>query len=560
MKQIAAVIAALTIIITLPACRKDNGEGRVFKYDISGNPDTLDPQQSEDPNADTIIANMFMGLVTTAQDGSLQSGVAESWSISEDGLTYSFKLRDDVYWTDREGFEAQCTANDFVFGFRRLFQPETEAPRVKDFYCIKNGKLINQKSISDSRLLGVTAKSDLELEITLESPNPRLLSMLSEPPAMPCHEEYFTKSRGKYGLSAECTPSNGAFYLESWTYNAYNTTDINNLILRKHAKNAETRTISPSGLNFFIEDEERFIPDFKGGDISCLAVSNNDRSQLGSSYTVHEFSNITCGLAFNSSFTLFKNENFRRVLCMLIDREAIMNAIPEYEKAEGIVPKQVSMEGVNYRELAGGDTDVAMPATESATGALRPKAGAVTIPEHNVKAATDLYKSISPQLDKSLFTGAKVIVPDSAAQTAVSYIMQEWQRELGFYCKVETLSEGEYARALKNGDFDIAVLELSGKYNSPSAYLGQFSSGDPGNYTRFYNAELENFLNRAESAKDSQTSAEMFLRAEQTLIDRCAFYPLYYKNEYFFTNKKARDIIYNPFTKTVNFSQAKQKK
>lgn len=538
MKQLAAFLAVLIMITLLPACRRDDGEGRVFKYDISGNPDTLDPQQSEDPNADTIIANMFTGLVTTAQDGSLQSGVAESWSVSEDGLKYSFKLRSDVYWTDREGFLAPCTAQDFVFGFRRLFLPETEAPRVKDYFCIKNGRAINQKSVTDSRLLGVEAKSDFKLEITLETPNPRLLSMLSEPPAMPCNEEYFKKAQGRYGLSAECTPSNGAFYLESWTYNAYNTTDINNLILRKNTKNAETQTICPSGLNFFIEDEEDFIGDFKSGDISCLAVSNNDRGQLGSSYSVREFGNITCGLAFNSNFTLFKNENFRRVLCMLIDRNAIMSALPEYEKAEGVVPKQVSMEGANYRELA----------------------GAVTIPEYNVKAATDLYKSISPQIDKTLFTGAKVIVPDSASQTAVSYILQEWQRELGFYCKVETLSEGEYARALKNGDFDIAVLELSGKFNSPSAYLGQFSNGDPGNYTRFYNAELENFLTRAENARDTSSSAEQYLQAEQTLIDRCAFYPLYYKNEYFFTNKKARDIIYNPFTKTVNFAQAKQKK
>lgn len=526
------------IITLLPACKSDNGEGRVFKYDISGNPDTLDPQQSEDPNADTIIANMFTGLVTTAQDGSLQSGVAESWSVSDDGLTYSFKLRNDVYWTDREGFSAQCTAKDFVFGFRRLFEPETEAPRVKDYYCIKNGRQINQRDLFDSSKLGVAAKSDFELEITLESPNPRLLSMLSEPPAMPCNEEYFKKARGKYGLSAECTPSNGAFYLESWTYNAYNTTDINNLILRKNTKNAETQEICPSGLNFFIEDEDKFIPDFKNSEISCLAVANNDRAQLKGSYTVHEFNNITCGLAFNNSFELFKNENFRRVLCMLIDRGAIMEALPEYEKAEGVVPKQVSMDGTGYRELA----------------------GEVTIPDHNIRAATDLYKSISAQLDKSLLTGAKIIVPDSAAQTAVSYIMQEWQREIGFYCKVETLSEAEYAKALKNGDFDIAVLELSGKYNSPSAYLRQFSRESSDNYTHFYNAELENYLDRAESAKDTQASAELFLQAEQTLIDRCAFYPLYYKNEYFFTNKKARDIIYNPFTKTVNFAQAKQKK
>lgn len=538
LKKITAVIAALTIIMTFAGCRRDSGLGRVFKYDISGNPGTLDPQQADDPIADTLIANMFVGLVTTAQDGTLQGGVAESWTVSEDGLKYSFKLRSDIYWSDCGGFEAKCTAQDFVFGFRRLFQPETESPRVKDYYCIKNGKLINEKSVSDSSLLGVTAKSDLELEITLESPNPRLLSMLSEPPAMPCNEEYFKTAQGKYGLSAECTPSNGAFYLESWTYSPYNTTDINNLILRKNEKNAEPWGICPSGLNFFIEDEEEFISDFKSGDTSCIAVSNNDREQFGSSYVIHEFNNIICGLAFNSNYALLKNENFRRALCLLIDRGAIMDALPEYGAADGVVPKQVSMDGTGYRELA----------------------GAVSIPDHNIKAASDLYKSISPQLDKSLLTGAKVIVPDSAAQTAVSYIMQEWQRELGFYCKVETLSETEYARALKNGDFDIAVLELSGKYNSPSAYLGQFSRGSSDNFTGFYNAEFENFLDRAESAKDSQKSAEMFHKAEQTLIDRCAFYPLYYKNEYFFTSKKARDIIYNPFTKTVNFTQAKQRK
>lgn len=524
--------------MTLTGCRKDSGLGRVFKYDIGGNPTTLDPQQANEPNSDTIIANMFVGLLTIAQDGSIQNGVAKSYKVSDDGLTYSFILRDDIYWTDCGGFEAKCTAKDFVFAFRRLFLPETEAPRVKDYYCIKNGKLINVGSISDSSLLGVAAKGDYELEITLTTPNPRFLSMLAEPPAMPCNEEYFKKAQGKYGLMPECTPSNGAFYLQSWTYNPYNTTDINNLILRQNEKNAEPWGICPSGLNFFIEDEDDFIPDFKNGDISCIAVSNNDRPQLGSSYAIHEFNNITCGLAFNSDFALFKNENFRRVLCMLIDRGAIIEAMPGYEAADGVVPKQVSMDGVNYRESM----------------------GKLDIPEYNVRAAKDLMNSISSQLDKSLMTGAKVIAPDSAAGTAVSYILQEWQRELGFYCKVETLSESEYAKALLNGDFDIAVLEITGKYNSPAAYLGQFTRGSTENYTRFYNAELENFLDRAENAEDSSKSAELFLKAEQTLVDRCAFFPLYYKNEYFFTSSKGEDIIYNPFSKTVNFTRAKLRK
>ena len=524
--------------MTLAGCRKDSGLDRVFKYDISGNPETLDPQQANEPNSDTIIENMFVGLFTIAQDGSVQNGTAASYTVSEDGLIYNFKLRDDVYWTDCEGFEAKCTAEDFVFGFRRLFRPETEAPCVEDYYCIKNGRLINEGRITDSSLLGVTAKSELELEITLSTPNPRFLSLLAEPAAMPCSEEYFRKSQGKYGLAAECTPSNGAFYLQSWTYNPYNTTDINNLILRKNDKNAETWGICPSGLNFLIEDEDDFIDDFKNGDVSCLAVSNNDRDRLGNSYAIHEFTNITCGLAFNNDFALFKNENFRKVLCMLIDRSAISEALPDYETADGIVPKQVSIDGAGYRESA----------------------GTLYIPNHNAPAAKDIMNSIGSQIDKTLFTGAKIIAPDSAATTAVSYIMQEWQRELGFYCKVETLSESEYKKALENGDFDIAVLELSGKYNSPDAYLTQFSRGSSENYTHFYNAELENYLERAANASDPAQSADLYLKAEQTLVDRCAFFPLYYKNEYFFTSKKSEDIIYNPFSKTVNFTTAKLRK
>lgn len=525
-------------MLTLSGCRSDSGLDHVFKYDISDNPSTLDPQQANEPNSNTIIENMFMGLLTIAQDGSVQNGAATEYSVSKDGLTYNFKLRSDIFWIDGGDFERQCTAKDFVFGFQRLFMPETEAPRAKDYFCIKNAREISEKKITDVSKLGVKAKSDFELEITLESPNPRFLSMLAEPPAMPCNEEFFKKAQGKYGLSAECTPSNGAFYLYSWTYDPYNTPDVNNLILRRHSKNAETQTICPSGLNFFIEDEDDFISDFKNGDVSCIAVSNNDKTQIKGTYSIHEFNNITSGLVFNSKFALFKNENFRKVLCMLVDREAIISALPEYEAAAGIVPKQVTMQGADYRDAAGN----------------------IAIPGHNISAAKSMYNSISTQIDKTLLTGAKIIVPDSAAQTAMSYIMQEWQRELGFYCKVETLSENEYAKALKEGDFDIAVLELSGKYNSPAAYLEQFSSSSSENYTGFYSADLENYLNRAFEAADTAQSASLYLKAEQTLIDRCAFFPLYYKNEYFFTSKKGEDIFYNPFSKTVNFTLAKQHK
>lgn len=523
------------MLLTASGCREDDGCDYTFSYDISSNPVTLDPQIADEPNSDIIIENVFMGLLTLGKDGSVKEGVASDFMVSDDGLTYNFKLKQDIYWVDNDEFERQCTAKDFVYGFTRLFLPETNSPRAKDYYCIKNSQLIHTGKIADTSMLGVKAKGDFELEISLEYPNPRFLTMLTETPSMPCNEEFFLYSQGKYGLSAECTPSNGAFYVRRWTYDPYAGTDTNNLILGRNFKNAEAHEICPAALNFFIEDKEQFINNFLDKDVNCIAVSNEEKEQIKGGYGCEEFSNITCGITFNRNSELLKNSDFCMALSLLVDREAIMSAIPEFKEAEGLVPDQVSMLDKSYREIT----------------------GARTMLEYNAVAAQSRFQKAKPQLDTGLFTGAKVIVPDSAAETAVSYVMQEWQREFGFYCVVETLSTDEYRARLDSGDYDIAVVELSGKYNSPSAYLEQFCTDNSGNCTGFSDIGFESLLRRAGETAELSDSAELYSQAEQMLIDKAAFIPLYCKNEYFFTSEGAEDIVYNPFSKTVNFSKAK---
>lgn len=536
LKKTAAVFAASLMLFTA-GCRKNDDDGcdYSYTYDISSNPITLDPQQADDPNSALIIENVFMGLFSLGKDGSVKAGAALDFVVSEDGLTYNFKLRQDIYWIDNDDFERQCTAKDFVFGFTRMFLPETRSPRADDYYCIKNSELLHTGKITDSSMLGVKAKGDFALEITLDYPNARFLTMLTEPPAMPCNEEFFLNSQGKYGLSAECTPSNGAFYVQRWLYDPYADLDSNNIILNRNSKNAEAHEICPSSVNIYIDDEERFITNLLEGDISCLAVSNDDRAIIKGDFGCEEFCSITCGLAFNRRSELFKNSDFCMALSLLVDRETIMSAIPEFKAAEGIVPEQVSMLDKSYRELAGG----------------------CKMPDYNANSAQNYFQKAKPSLDLSKFTGTKIIVQNSAAETAVSYVMQEWQREFGFYCVVENLSENEFRSRLEDGDYDIAVMELSGKYNSPSAYLEQFSSLSTDNYTGISDRGFESLLKQAGEAAELSDSAELYKKAEQALIDKAAFVPLYYKNEYFFTIKGGTDIVYNPFSKTVDFKLAK---
>lgn len=518
--------------INLCGCNRGPKPDKIFKFDISANPGTLDPQQANDSISNMIIENIYAGLTSVDLDGSVSKAVAKDYTVSDDGLIYNFTLRDDIYWVSVNDFEVQCTAKDFVYGFKRLFSPETRSARAPDYYCIKNSEAIRNGA---DLPLGVRAVSDFELEIILEYPNPRFEAMLAETPAMPCCEEFFIGAQGKYGLSAKCTPSNGAFYVRSWNYDPHAITDdVNNLILRRNSKNAEALDVKPSGLNFFITDESNFYSDFVSGDAHCLVVSNDDRHPSAEDFNCDEFCNITCGMIFNNTFQPFRSTDFRKALASLTDRDTIFSSVTGFERARGVVPERVAAPEGIYREITGG----------------------CELLQFDPEKARSLYQSAKSSLDTSKFSGARVIVRGSAANTAVSYILQEWQREFGFYCVVEDLEEQAFTQRLQSGDYEIAVVELSGKYNSPAAFLEQFKYSSSENYASFSNFQFEKLLEKANEAPNAEESTELYFEAEQLLIDEAAFVPLFYKNEYFYTVDDSTGIIYNPFSKTINFSKA----
>lgn len=531
---ISAALCCLILLTT--GCFEKDGSDGVIKYDIASNPGSLDPQTANDAESDLIIASLYTGLLRVEPDGSLGSGIAEDYTVSEDGLTYSFKLSSGWYWTDADGFEAPCTAQDFVFGFQRLFAPGTRAPRASEYYCIKNSQAINRGALSDLSKLGVQAVGDYELTIKLEYPDPRFPVLLTEAPAMPCSEEYFIASQGRYGLSGNTTPSNGAFYLKAWNYDPYTITDNNHLILRRNSKNSEMRRVYPSGLNFFIEGDEDFVDDFLSGTISCIAVSDSQRELIKGEYTVQEYDAITVGLLLNRRFELFKNADFRRALSCLVDHDKLSQAVTGYSPAYAIVPGEVSLLDQSYREFA----------------------GEKMVPEYSTDKAQEYFRNALPQLDRTLFSGARIIMKDDAsAASMISLIMQEWQREFGFYCVVETLSEAEFNARLSSGDFEIAVQELSGSTNSPASYLQSFTQNGANNWSGYYSSEADRLISKAQRAAELSESAELYSQAEQKILDDAAFIPLFYKNEFFYINKDLADIYYNPFNKTVDFSQAK---
>lgn len=534
-KRLTACITALLLCIgclTMTSCKEDDGKGYVFGYDISSNPGSLDPQYASDKESYLIIGCIFEGLYRTAGDGSVEKAMAESCTVSDDGLTYTFTLKQNRYWTDVNGYNKQVTADDFVFGFQRLFMPETRAPKASEYFCIKNAQKINSGEITDVSQLGVKADGKFGLIIELEYTEPSFEMMLSMPAAMPCNKDYFSAAQGKYGLDAERTPSNGPFYVKTWYYDAWSKNN-NNMVLRYCDKYDEHDEVTPLGLNFFVEDDH--MTDFSDGTSQSIVLSGSTaKNYLGSDYVYDEYSTAVYGIMMNTKKSIFKSDKLRYALLFASDKSTL--SLPfGYSAADGIVAPSVKNSLGGYRDTAGNRT------------AVKPD---------EIKAYSS-YQSACENIDKADLHSVNILAVqnrDEEIGESLGGILQQWQAKLGFYCSISYVSESEYDEKIASGDYTLALARINGDYNRPEAYLRQFT--DSGYKHSAMDDTYSALLQQATQAKDAKEEYELCVSAEKQLITDGRFIPVAYVTEYFISTKNCEGIIYDPFTGQIDYRKA----
>lgn len=524
-------VMILNILTIFTGCEEDDGSGHTFKYDLSSNPQNLDPQLASDESSIMVIENIMSGLVKKGSDGSIQPDAAKSYTISDDGLVYTFELKDDIYWESAADFTEKLTANDFVFAFQRIYDSEALfSPYIDDFLCIKNAETVSKGSLSKEKL-GVTATSDKTLQIELEYPCFDLLEKLTLTGAKPCSKAFFEFTKGRYGLSAETTASNGAFYLKEWNYDPY--WDNNYMILRRNKSNSENYFTYPYSLNFFIKKgTDSNMSDFLAGDIDCTVVSNYDK-KIFEKKRYESYATKTYGLIFNTNSKYLASKSIREALSSSFVRVESQN--PDYVSGCGIIPLGVSVAGRKYRELV---SDEGFN--------LYDKGKALSLWNSELKANN--FVSID---------GLKITIPESFGETAlVSSITEQWQQNLEFYCGIEVVSENEYQLKLSNGTYDIALVEIQSESGTAGGFLDYFSSNNdlitPN--TRYAVAGAAAQISKAENLGKA---TELYTKAEQIIIDSYEFIPICYGNEYFIFPDNVTDLNYDPITHSVDFGKAK---
>ena len=533
-KTVSLILISALIALCFCACGKEKDITMIMP--ISADPMCLDPQIVDSEAGKIIVANCYEGLVRLDENYKIIPGAAKSWEISKDGLTYTFHLRENAVWQrlDKshkeflpEKFDTRVTAADFQFGLMRAVNPVTQCNDAEKFFCIKNALAINSGE-AEPDTLGVKALNDTTLVITLERANPDFLRLLTLPAAMPCKEAFFKRTHAKYGLELKCTFCNGPFYLSRWA-------DDNTLVIRR-AEHYKGETFPAVGSVYFYvnNDEESVISKFRQNSYNCISLSDSGKKQLADVSKINylESVNKVCGLCFNCGENFLYNPDIRTALLSVSKTDTLSLPDGAYAKAEGIIPDCCRFGDKSYREAAGKITRTNLDEKSARVSFLK---GLKELELETLEIKITCTEDFTPQMKA---------------------IIQDWQRVFGtsIIAKVETLSKEDFAKAIKNGTYQIAAGTISANSSTAVDMLKMFTTDAKGNIFNYSSEEYDKLVEKIIKESAGNDILSDCKAAENLLVSDAVFYPLFTYSKEIAVNSDAAGIYTSPVFESIYFN------
>jgi len=470
----------------------------VYNRGNSADPESLDPHKTSTVYEAHILRDLFEGLVMQDQNADLIPGAAESWTVSDDGLVYTFKLRADAVWSDG----STVTADDFVYAFRRLEDPATGAEYASMLYVVKNGEEVNTGKMKPEEL-AVRAVDPTTFEVTLKAPTPYFLEMLTHQSSYPVNKASIEKL-GADWIKPGNLVSNGAFTLAEFVPNDH-------IKLVKNPKFHDAANVKLDVVNYFpTEDRSTAIKRFEAGELD----SNDDipteqladlKAKFGDQLRIGPYLG-TYYYAIKMDKAPWDNVELRNAVSMAIDRDFLAEKVWQNSMLPGysMVP----------------------PGIEGYTPAL------ASFAEESQIDREDKAKAILEKLgytpEKPLKMEIRYNTSENHKNTAVA--IQEQLKPLGIeVTMVNTDTKTHYGHLEQKGDFDVARAGWIADYKDPESFLGISRKASGNNYSNYNSAKFEELMDKAaaDGGKPELRLKDMS-EAERVLIDDVGQIPLLY--------------------------------
>lgn len=520
---IAVLLGLIIVMLSFGGCFGRPKADESFAVPILDEPTSLDPQIADSDAEKMIILNCYEGLLRVNKDGELEAGVAESYDVSADGLTYTFKLRQDAHWAlfsghknvigedYKDSFDITVYAQDFEFAFDRVFDEQINSPYREVFDCVESYRALDS----------------FTFKIKLKYKHDGFLYSLTYPGAMPCDKEFYNLCAGKYGLDAKYMLCNGAFNASRWTEG----TSIR--IVRNDDYNGVNR-IMPAAVTFYINPSEAVVAEKMAAetyDAAFLSGENYNALPNKDDYNAQEVENVVYSMIFNQSNKYLENKDIRLAIVYSIDRAMFAGFDENAVAANSFVPPFCTVGGKQYN----GQTDSKLP-------------------EFNAAKAKECFEN--GLLDLGVSSVELDIKCTERYEQFIKQLVQIMQKTLGvkFVVTVSAMNSSDIAAAIADGNYSIVFYPFVANSSRTDEFLESFENNSLFNYSsEQYSEALANMRGNSGSYSALKASCE---QAEKILISDAVMLPVIYEKSYFITDEDTDGIYFYSSQSNIVFMSA----
>ncbi|MBO7179161.1 MAG: hypothetical protein J6V78_02360 [Clostridia bacterium] len=529
-KRILALSLSLIMVVTLfSGCSLfKNAE---FNIGFINEIESLDPLKAIG-DAETISAvNCFEGLLKFNQNGEIVLSGATKYSISGDGLTYTFSLNPKAIWYVAElnegilgetDFDNRVTAHDYVYSIKKVI-----AEKLKGYenYSYIRGVEEYYEGVGDLDSILVTALDDLTLEIILVEPHSEILSTLAESSGAPSSEKFASLVEGVYGTTASSVICNGPYYIAECNKGK-------SLVLKRNPKYKGRTKAENAQINLSLEKKQKNVVEKYASNSYDILLTDSANRIENPNGKITPVTNTVWGIVSNCSKDIMKNENLRKALLSSIDYSVI--STPKFATgiATGVVAPDYLVTERHYSKYTvdnvGFDTSV-------------DKAS-----EYMILASTQIKEAVN----------LNVYVP-TTLENSMNIICDGWADLFGSNIKtnIVTFDIDEYETVIEENEYHIAILPIHSTSSTAVSVLRSISSA-PCNFT---DNSYESLLRAAEISLKEQQKATAINECEKYIVSSGVVVPLYLASTDLYLNDGVTGI-YNTTTKNAIYFNLGDKK
>ena len=544
------IVAALAIAgaMALSGCggSKSGGEGtksgdttqtaagkKILTIQLGPDVESIDPALNSAVDGANYILFAFDNLLKMDKDGKVVPGLAEKYEISDDQLTWTFHLRDGLKWSDGSAL----TADDFVYSWQRLVDPNVAAPYAQTVLGMVEGydDAIGRPDADgnttvdpDPTKLKVEAPDEKTLIVHMAKPTPYFDKLAAFVSLSPVKKDVVEANPDGWSIDPKTYISTGPFKLTGWEPGSY-------LMFEKNENYWDADSIKLDGIKcLLMQDQNATFSAYESGD--ALMIKDVPTQEIT---TLKERSDFhidpilgTYYLDLNTTLDEFKDPKVREALSLALDRKYISETITSgtYTPASGFVSEGVT----DWNGTAWQDN-------------ITDKSAYINIDDHaaNLAKAKELLKEAGYENGVGLPEMVYSTNDASYHKKIAEYLQQAWG-ELGLKVQVNIVEWKSFTPQRRSGNYQIARDGWVMDYNDPSNILELALTGNGNNNAKYSNPEFDALMSKAATEKDPQTRFGYLHQAEDFIMKDTAMVPLLYYNDFYLQSDKITGSWHSP--------------